>query len=66
LENNPTQGIPPWEVLPKQLKKGVLFLLEFDIDAILFGVFIGNRLDGCKLGVLPLGLEEVSEPLLGL
>ena len=43
-----------------------LFFLEFDINAVLRGILISNRLDRRNLGVLPLWLEEVPEPFLGL
>ena len=33
---------------------------------VLFGILVGDRLDGGDLGILSLGLEEVPEPFLGL
>jgi len=45
-------------------KKGSLFL-ELDIDTVFFGIPVCNGLDSGDLGILPLRLEEVAEPLLG-
>jgi len=42
------------------------FFLEIDIDTILFSVPISDCLDRGDLGILPLRLEEVAEPFLGL
>jgi hypothetical protein len=46
--------------------KKVLFFLELDIEAVFLGIPVSHGLDMSDLGILPLWLEEVAEPFLGL